>query len=105
MPNIVKISLKRVKMNFCPGKKNFIYWKNRKMRQNYQRINFYKVSLIKTGLFHKYHLLNTVIQKITKMSFNIPLRASGTLLIFKVTGSNYLPRNICEHSRINIDVF
>ena len=38
MPNIVKISLKRVKMNFCPGKKNFIYWKNRKMRQNYQRI-------------------------------------------------------------------
>ena len=42
--------------------------------------HFYKVSLIKTGLmFHKYHLLNEPIasfheiQKITKMSFNIPL--------------------------------
>jgi hypothetical protein len=40
--------------------------------------HFYKASLIKTGLmFHKYHLLNQLqvfmIQKITKMSFNIPL--------------------------------
>jgi len=42
--------------------------------------HFYKVSLIKTGLmFHKYHLLNQLqvfmwYKKITKMSFNIPLR-------------------------------
>ena len=60
-------------MNFCPGSKNSIIGKTAR----YDRIinelcNFYKVSLIKTGLmFHKYHIHE--IQKITKMSFNIPL--------------------------------
>jgi hypothetical protein len=62
IPNIVKISLKRVEMNFCPGSKNSINGKTAR----YDRIinelhvcHFYKVSLIKTGLmFHKYHLLN-----------------------------------------------
>ena len=82
IPNIVKISLKRVEMNFCPGSKNSIIAKT----ATYDRIinelcHFYKVSLIKTGLmFHKYHLLNqlqlfTRYKKITKMSFNIPLRS------------------------------
>ena len=32
--NIVKISLKRVKMNFCPGSKNSIQGKDRKILQN-----------------------------------------------------------------------
>ena len=60
IPNIVKISLKRVEMNFCPGSKNLINGKTAR----YDRIinelcHFYKVSLIKIGLmFHKYHLLN-----------------------------------------------
>ena len=60
IPNIAKISLKRVEMNFCPGSKNSINGKTAR----YDRIinelcHFYKVSLIKTGLmFHKYHLLN-----------------------------------------------
>jgi hypothetical protein len=58
--NIVKISLKRVEMIFCPGSKNSINGKTAR----YDRIinelcHFYKVSLIKTGLmFHKYNLLN-----------------------------------------------
>ena len=60
IPNIVKISLKRVEMNFCPESKNSIIVKTAR----YDRIinelcHFYKVPLIKTGLmFHKYHLLN-----------------------------------------------
>jgi hypothetical protein len=59
-PNIVKIPLKRVEMNFCPGRKKSINGKTAR----YDRIinelcHFYKVSLIKTGLmFHKYNLLN-----------------------------------------------
>ena len=64
IPNIVKISLKRVEVNFCPGSKNSIIGKKNKKTGKYDRIinklcHFYKVSLIKTGLmFHKYHLLN-----------------------------------------------
>ena len=76
IPNIVKISLKRVEMNFCSGSKKLIIGKTAR----YDRIinelcHFYKVSLIKTELmlmlisfiepiasFHE-------IQKITKMSF------------------------------------
>ena len=84
IPNIVKISLKRVEINFCPGSKNSINGKTAR----YDRIinelhvhecHFYKVSLIKTGLmFHKYHLLNQLqvfmrYKKITKVTFNIPL--------------------------------
>jgi hypothetical protein len=62
--NIVKISLKRVEMNFCPGSKNSIIGKKTEKTGRCDRIinelcHFYKVSLIKTGLmFHKYHLLN-----------------------------------------------
>ena len=54
-------------MNFCPGSKNSINGKTAR----YDRIinelcHFYKVSLIKPASVHE-------IQKITKMSFNIPL--------------------------------
>ena len=64
IPNIVKISLKRVEMNFLSRKQKFNYWKNSEKTARYDRIinklcHFYKVSLIKTVLmFHKYHLLN-----------------------------------------------
>jgi hypothetical protein len=85
IPIIVKISLKRVEMNINPGSKNSIIGKTAR----YDRIinelcHFYTVSLIKTGLmFHKYHLLNQLqvfmrYKKITKMTFNIPLK-QGTL--------------------------
>jgi hypothetical protein len=55
IPNIVKISLKWVEMNFCPGRKNSIIGKTGR----YDRIinelcHFYKVSLIKTGLMYHY---------------------------------------------------
>jgi hypothetical protein len=33
-------------------------------------------------------------EKIMQLVDNIPLRESDTLLIFKVTGSNFLPHNI-----------
>ena len=58
--NIVKISLKRVEMNFCPGIKNSINGKTARYDRFINELcHFYKVSLIKTGLmFHKYHLLN-----------------------------------------------
>ena len=60
IPNIIKISLKRVKINFCPGSKIQLLAKTAR----YDRIinelcHFYKVSSIKTGLMlHKYHLFN-----------------------------------------------
>ena len=60
IPNIIKISLKRVEMNFGPESKNSIIAKTAR----YDRIinelcHFCKVPLIKTGLMsHKYHLLN-----------------------------------------------
>jgi hypothetical protein len=56
--NIVKISLKRVEMNFLSRKHKFNYWKNPEKTARYDRIiselcHFYKMSLIKTGLmFH-----------------------------------------------------
>ena len=67
-------------MNFCPGSKNSIIGKDRKIWQNYQRImsllqsfidenrvNVSKISFIEPiASFHE-------IQKITKMSFDIPL--------------------------------
>ena len=57
IPNIVKISLKRVEMNFCPESKNSINGKTARIIN--ELCHFYKVSLIKTGLmFHKYNLLN-----------------------------------------------
>ena len=56
IPNIVKISLKMVEMNFCPGSKNSIIGKNPKKPEDMTELS---VSLKKTGLmFHKYHLLN-----------------------------------------------
>jgi hypothetical protein len=59
-PYIVKISLKRVEMNFCPGSKNSINGKTARYDGIINELcHFYKVSLIKAGLmFHKYHLLN-----------------------------------------------
>ena len=58
-------------MNFCPGRKNSIQGKDRKMWQNYQRIMSLLQSFIDenrvNASFHE-------IQKITKMSFNIPLK-------------------------------
>jgi hypothetical protein len=60
IPNIVKISLKRVEMNFCPGSKNSIQVKDRKIWQNYQRImSLFQSFIDKNGLmFHKYYVLN-----------------------------------------------
>ena len=94
IPNIVKISLKRVEMNFCPGSKNSVIGKTARYDRFINELcHFYKVSLIKTGLmFHKYHLLNQLQvfmrhKKITKMSFNIPLR---TLLKINVCLTRHL---------------
>jgi hypothetical protein len=84
------------------------------MRQNYQRIMSLLQSFIDKNRVNVSYISFIepiesfhVIQKITKMSFNIPLRASGTLLIFKVTGSNYLPRNILVNTleSTSFDVF
>jgi iron-sulfur cluster repair protein YtfE (RIC family) len=59
IPNIVKISLKRVEMNFCLGSTNSIQGKDRKIWQNYQRIMslFYGLRTIewqhKHGQYHR----------------------------------------------------
>ena len=81
IPNIVKISLKRVEMNFCPGSKNYIIGIRMRIFMMTKYINelchFYKVSLIKTGLmFHKYHFFHEIqknYQKILSDSFFVSL--------------------------------
>ena len=51
IPNIVKISLKRVDRNFCQGSTNSINGKTARYDRIFNELcNFYKVSLMKTGL-------------------------------------------------------
>ena len=47
-------------MNFCPGSKNSIIGKDRKIWQIYQRIMSLLQSFIDENrlIFHKYHILN-----------------------------------------------
>ena len=67
-------------MNFCPGSKNSIIGKTLRKLERYDRIinelcHFYKVALIKISFIEPIASFHEI-QKITKMSFNIPLKSS-----------------------------
>ena len=64
-------------MNFCPGSENSIIGKTARYDRVINELcHFYKVSLIKTGSISFIEPIASFheIQKITKMSFNIPLK-------------------------------